>query len=190
MVLDSVFSYTHKLSHEFTQKMNIDKFHEYTLEKILPVMSATAWSESPSSDDMSDAGGESVVLQMSMETLSAQVGDLLAGIEAMEAKLAKLHKPIQSIYADQLGDVPFLETSPFRDSSFKVKPPGFPGVDLKKRYKFKDITATLRTYLDTNNLVDNKGIVTLNPVLKKLFNIKGKTTTFMELIANLRNVLV
>jgi len=152
-------------------------------------MPAAVLSEYACSDDMSDTT-DAVELQISMETLSAQVGDLLAGIEAMEAKLSELHKPIQSIYADQLGDVPFLETSPFRNASFKVKPPGFPGVDLKKRYKFKDITATLRSYLDNNNLVDNKGIVTLNPILKKLFNLKGKTTTFMELIANLRNVLI
>ena len=105
-----------------------------------------------SSDDMSDSEGGSIELNTSMSSLRVKVGELLAGIEAIEAKLTELHKPVQSIYADQLGDVMFLETSPFRNASFKVKPPGFPGVDLKKRYKFKDITAILRTYLDTNNL--------------------------------------
>ena len=129
-------------------------------------------------------------LETTLEGLRSMLGDMLEGIEAMEAKLVTLQRPIQNMYADQLGDVPFLESSPFRNASFLVKAPGFPGVDLTKRYKFKDITVMLRNYLEKKNAIDVNGIITPPPQIKKLFGIKAKTTTFMELIANLRNVLV
>jgi len=129
-------------------------------------------------------------LETTLSGLRSLLGDMMNGIEAMETKLQTMERPIQTMYADQLGDVPFLETSPFRNASFRVKEPGFPGVDLTKRYKFKDITAVLRKYLEKKGAIDAAGIITPPPQIKKLFGIKTKTTTFMELIAKLRNILV
>lgn len=129
-------------------------------------------------------------LEETLTHLRATLGAMMEGIESMETKLVQLQVPIQNMYADQLGDVPFLETSPFRNASFRIKSPGFPGIDMTKRYKFKEITAVLRSYLEKQKAIDASGVITLPAPLKKLFGIKTPTTTFMELIANLRNVLV
>lgn len=140
-----------------------------------------------SSGSVPDGCGE---LETTLEGLRALLGNMLEGIEVMETKLQSIQRPIQNIYTDQLGDVPFLETSPFRNASFHIKAPGFPGVDLTKRYKFKDITALLRAYLEKKKAIDASGLITLPRQLKTLFGIKTNTATFMELISKLRTILV
>ena len=67
-------------------------------------------------------------LEATLSGLRAMLGDMMNGIEVMETKLQTMERPIQNMYTDQLGDVPFLETSPFRNASFRVKEPGFPGL--------------------------------------------------------------
>lgn len=144
--------------------------------------------ESGSSGEESDGG--IVALEAELERLSSLVGTLLVQLEATEAQLTALQPHIEDLHVHQLGDIPFLETSPFRHETFRVQPPGFPGVELGQRYPFKDICGALRKYVIRGGAVAEDGTITLDSPLKKLFKIRTNKTTFLELMGMLRRVLV
>jgi hypothetical protein len=145
-------------------------------------------SESSGSGEDSDGGIGA--LEAELERLSTLVGMILTQLEATETQLATLQPHIEDLHVNQLGDLPFLETSPFRHETFRVQPPGFPGVELDQRYPFKDICGALRKYVIRGGSVADDGTITLDAPLKKLFKTRTNKTTFLELMGMLRRVLV
>jgi hypothetical protein len=150
-------------------------------------------NDSSSNDSGSSSGeddGGILEVETELERLSTLVGMILTQLEATEAQLAALQPHIEDLHVNQLGDLPFLETSPFRHETFRVQPPGFPGVELDQRYPFKDICTALRKYVIRGGSVAENGTITLDAPLKKLFKTRANKTTFLELMGMLRRVLV
>jgi hypothetical protein len=143
------------------------------------------------SSDNEDSDVDSfTTLQNDLEMMSEMIHVLDREIREVEEAISDLHRPVEGLHLDQLGAVPFLANSPFRHSEFAVQPPGFPGVDLEKRYSFETICGMLRSYLFSTGAVQPDGTITLNKQLMKLFHTRRETTTFMELLLHLRKVLV
>ena len=147
-------------------------------------------SSSSGSSSGEDSDGGIVELETELERLSALVGTLLAQLETTEAQLVALQPHIEDLHVHQLGDLPFLETSPFRHETFRVQPPGFPGVEIDQRYPFKDICTALRKYVIRGCSVAADGTITLDAPLKKLFKTRANKTTFLDMMGMLRRVLV
>lgn len=147
-------------------------------------------NSSNSSDSGEDSDGGILELEAELERLSALVGTLLTQLETTEAHLAVLQPHIEDLHVHQLGDLPFLETSPFRHETFRVQPPGFPGVELGQRYPFKDICDALRKYVIRGGAVADDGTIRLDAPLKKLFKTRANKTTFLDMMGKLRRVLV
>jgi hypothetical protein len=104
--------------------------------------------------------------------------------------LKTMDQPVTHVALDQLSDISTLEASSFRHHTFAVKPPGFASIDINKRYAYKDIVEKLREYLFQEKLVQDDGTIQLNKQLSLMFDIKDKTTTFLHLLKNLKNILV
>lgn len=129
-------------------------------------------------------------LEEEINIMSHYISDLYSHAEELEEHLSQLHKPIENLELKQLGDAPFLKSSPFRHATFAVKPPGFPGADLTKRYSFSEICQILRSYLFASNLIQSDGTVTLNEPLKTLFDTQEPHVQYIELLGKLKNVLI
>ncbi len=123
-------------------------------------------------------------------TLKHLISELYGEAEELEAHLGDLHLPLEKLELAQLGDVPFLQSSPFRTATFQVKPPGFPGADLSRRYAFHEICAVLRAYLYSSGAVAPDGTITLSKQLKSLFGVQSEKVTYIELLGHLRSVLI
>jgi hypothetical protein len=128
-------------------------------------------------------------VQEQLERFTDVIDAVAQEIAALEAQLEALRRPIESLELAQLGDVPFLVTSPFRNAAFRVKPPGFPGLDLDKRYPFHTICDMLRNYVFQIGAVKDDGSVVLPSHLQQLFGAQ-EHTTYLELLTMLRNVLI
>ncbi len=129
-------------------------------------------------------------IQEQLEGLTDIVGAFTQEIEALEKQLESLQRPVEGLELAQMGDIPFLSTSPFRHATFLVKPPGIPGINLETRYPFQTICEMLRNHLFESGLVKPDGTVTLNKQLKQLFETKKKEVTYLELLQMLRHVLI
>jgi hypothetical protein len=125
-----------------------------------------------------------------METMSDVIDACNKEIADLERQLEALQRPIELLEVNQLGDVPFLSSSPFRNEAFLVKPPGIPGIDLTKRYPFKDICAMVRNHLFQTGAVDKDGTVTLTKQLQTLLELQEPRTTFLNVLKHLRNIVV
>jgi len=125
-----------------------------------------------------------------LEEMTDTIALLNEQINTIEEHLKSMERPIAELTLEQFGELPFLETSPFRNQTFAVKPPGLPSIDNTKRYAYKDILKMLRKYLFNNRLVNPDGTVCVNRLLSKLFEIPEGTTTYLKLLAGLRHVLV
>lgn len=148
-------------------------------------------SEDDSRSDMSDSDADSFSeIQDELERTTSLIGILTRELETFEEQVRKLQRPILDLYLNQLGDVPFLESSPFRSATFQIKSPGFPGIDMTRRYAFHEICALLRAYLFANDAVAADGKILLPKQLKSAFGIRKKHATFMELVQNLHKFLV
>jgi len=140
------------------------------------------------SDSESDESYSDIIEELEMMT--QLIGEMAEQINEAESQLLELEPHIQNSYVRNIQTTAFLEQSPFRHQTFLMKPPGIPGVDLEKRYAMKDVLGLLRTYLWKTNAIQADGTVTLNKQLQTLFGIQNKTTTYLEMVAKLRNVLV
>ncbi len=99
-----------------------------------------------------------------------------------------LHRPLESLHLDQLGDVPFLANSPFRHQTFAVKPPGIPGINLERRYAFSAICSVLRNYCIALGANSATHEIELPELLQNLFGLtKG---SYLDMLMNLRRVIV
>lgn len=144
-----------------------------------------------SSSDESDNDDIYEAIRSNIEMIHQKIEELSREAESLEDELQLLHPPLQDLNLSQLGDVPFLEKSPFRIATFAVKSPGFAGIDLTKRYCFKDICEMLRKYLLSTGAIMPDGYVNLDAQLQSLFELQDVSKIgYIELIGKLRNVLV
>lgn len=154
-------------------------------------MSSDNDSDSTYIDSGSDSGSEYdsfSSVQADLERMSAIINELNIGVHDLEAHMTTLHRPMESLHLDQLGDVPFLASSPFRHQTFAVKPPGIPGIDLERRYAFHTICAALRNYciaLGANSATHD---IELPKLLQNLFGITNGS--YMDMLMNLRRVIM
>lgn len=141
--------------------------------------------------DMSSSTTDSFSsVQQMLETMTDAIDGCNDEIQELERQLEALQRPVEALEINQLGDIPFLSSSPFRNQAFLVKPPGIPGIDLTKRYPFHVICAMLRNHLFQTGAVDKDGTITLTEQLQKLLGIQESHTTFLLILKHLRNVLV
>jgi hypothetical protein len=141
------------------------------------------------SDSDSDTDSYKTIEQ-AIAAMTHTLEELYGEAEELEEHLHDLHVPITDLHLQQLGDVPFLQTSPFRTATFAVKPPGFPGADLKARYPFHVICSILRDHLFKSGAVAADGTITLNKPLQTLFEVQEPTIQWIPLIGRLRAVLI
>jgi hypothetical protein len=128
-------------------------------------------------------------VESQIQALNHLITELYGEAEELEAQLAHVQKPLEGLVISQFGQLPFLEGSPFRQAAFKVKPPGFPGVELNKRYPFNIICAMLRSYLLSTGAVLPNGQVKLSGQLQVLFGIKESVVGYITLLGALRKIL-
>ncbi len=141
------------------------------------------------SDSDSDTDSYKTIEQ-AIAAMTHTLEELYGEAEELEEHLHHLHVPITDLHLQQLGDVPFLQTSPFRTATFAVKPPGFPGADLTTRYPFHVICAILRDHLFKTGAVAADGTIKLSKPLQTLFEVQEPTIQWISLIGKLRAVLI
>jgi hypothetical protein len=144
---------------------------------------------SESEAEISDVDSFGTV-EMNIEALNHMISELYGQAEELEEHLLTIQKPIEGTQLCQLGQLPFLEASPFRHATFKVKPPGFPGADLERRYPFHEICALLRSHLVASGAVQPDGTVMLSKQLQALFEVEESTIGYIALLGRLRAILV
>lgn len=145
-------------------------------------------SDSEQGSVISDVDSFSTVEQ-NIQALRHLVVELYGEAEELEEQLLHIQKPLEGLEISQLGQLPFLCASPFRHASFKIKPPGFQGIELGKRYPFHIICTMLRTYLISSGAVLPNGYIQLNKQLQILFGIKESVVGYITLLGALRNIL-
>lgn len=129
-------------------------------------------------------------LECDLAEMTETIESLTNHLEHIDTHMKTVEKPIIELALEQFREPNFLATSPFRQERFRVKQPGLPGMDLTKRYPYKDIVEMLRRYLFAEKLVAPNGAIRVNKPLSTLFEIPGTETTFLKLLARLRKVLV
>jgi len=142
------------------------------------------------SSDEYDSDNSYSEVENQMATMTALMALMTDDLDAAEKQLTVLQPELEDSYITNLQTVSFLEKSSFRHQTFLFKAPGIPGVNLTKRYAFKDILELLREYLYKTKAVANDGTITLSKQLRTLFGIKEEKTTYLEMIGKLRNILV
>ena len=123
-----------------------------------------------------------------INTLNHHITELYGLAEDLEQHLHSLRPPMENLELAQLGQLPFLAASPFRHAAFAIRPPGFPGVDLSRRYPFHEICRVLRTHLITTGAVQPDGSIRLTTQLKSLFEVEDNTIGYIALLGHLRRV--
>jgi hypothetical protein len=125
-----------------------------------------------------------------LSQLRSVVAAINASIQTLETQLISIQRPIESLHVDQLGDVPFLHSSPFRHTMLKFKSDvGIPGLDTHKRYSFAEILAIVRTYLFESGAVQEDGTICLSKELQKSLGIHESSLSYIELMRHLRDIV-
>jgi hypothetical protein len=114
--------------------------------------------------------------------LMDQVEAVLQMLETAETALHALQRPIELIALDQLGEVPFLLTSPFRQQSFSLK--RIPS----ERIPFHAICANLRAHCIP--LTDQNGTIRVSPFLREQLHVSTDTVQFPQLLGALTHGVV
>jgi hypothetical protein len=113
------------------------------------------------------------------DALLQQIEHLSTLIETTELALHKLQRPLLSLSTQQLGDLAFLESSPFRKQAFHIcaDPSG-------SRRPFESICADLRAHLSREDAIHADGAITITPLLRSQLKFRPRqtTTTFPELL--------
>jgi hypothetical protein len=102
--------------------------------------------------------------------------------------MISIQRPIEDLHIDQLGDIPFLQSSPFRQTILKFKHDIGIGLDISVRHTFSDICTKLRSYLFTHNCVQDDGTIQLPPSLQSVFGLKTPIT-YIELLRHLHTIV-
>lgn len=129
-------------------------------------------------------------LECDLEQMADTLESLVNNLDSVDSQIKVCEKPIVDITLDKFKDPSFLAASPFRKETFALKPPGLPNIDLNKRYPYSQIVSILRNYLFNEKLVAQDGTIRVNKPLSQLFEIQETETTFLKLLARLRNVLL
>uniref|UniRef100_A0A6C0LL15 Uncharacterized protein n=1 Tax=viral metagenome TaxID=1070528 RepID=A0A6C0LL15_9ZZZZ len=129
-------------------------------------------------------------LECDLEEMTETMESLTKHFNHIDDHMKTIEKPIIELALEQFRDPNFLESSPFRNETFAVKPPGLPNIDLTKRYPYKDIVQAVRNYIFAEKLVSPTGAISVNRPLSLLFEIPEGETTFLKLLVRLRKVLV
>lgn len=124
-----------------------------------------------------------------LETLRKLIQSIDSSIETLETQMISIQRPIEGLHIDQLGDIPFLQTSPFRQTALKFKHDLPGGLTASKRYTFAEICETLRNYMYEHNMVQSDGTIHLTPAFMSLFGIKTPIVTYMGLLRHLHTVV-
>lgn len=160
----------------------------------------TSEHESTDTGYDSDSGAESSEAESitSIESFSgdlsqlrAIVSSINATIETLETQLISIQRPIEALHIDQLGDVPFLQSSPFRHTMLKFKADvSIPGIDVHKRHSFAEIMTAVRSYLFTGGAIQEDGTIHLSKEMRKtLGGIKESSLTYIELMQHMREIV-
>lgn len=155
--------------------------------------------ESSDSDEYTGSESENDVESVSsiesfsgdLSQLRSVVASINKTIETLETQLISIQRPIEALHVDQLGDVPFLHSSPFRHTMLKFKADvGIPGIDVHKRHSFADIMSAVRSYLFTSGAVQEDGTLQLSKEMRKtLGGIKQSSLSYIELMQHLRTIV-
>lgn len=131
-------------------------------------------------------------VEMNIAALNHMITELYEEAEDLESHLLSLQKPIEGTQLNQLGQLPFLEASPFRHATFKLKPAAaaFFKADPEQRFPYHTICETLRNSLLASGAFLPNGDVRLNKQLQELFEVEGKKIGYIALLGRLRAVLV
>jgi hypothetical protein len=129
-------------------------------------------------------------LECDLEEMTKTIEDLANHFNHIDDHMKTVEKPIIELALEQFRDPNFLAASPFRHQTFTVKPPGLPGIDLSKRYPYKDVVQAVRNYIFAEKLVTPTGAIRVNQPLASLFEIPEGETTFLRLLVRLRKVLI
>lgn len=132
-------------------------------------------------------------LEQTLEDTCNLIESMLKEVTVLEQRLFNLQRPIQYLHIEQLGELEFLASSPFRQTEFKFATPevaALAGLDIKKRHTFHTIAESLRNAIIAQNCVDERGIISLSKPLQKMFETKDTSMTFPALLGHLRFVLV
>jgi hypothetical protein len=128
--------------------------------------------------------------------LRSVVASINATIEVLETQLISIQRPIEALHVDQLGDVPFLQSSPFRHTLLKFKSPsvGIPGLGggapQSKRHTFSDIMAHVRTYLFDKGAVHADGSIHLTRDMQRALGIKTPPViTYIDMMRYMREIV-
>jgi TolA-binding protein len=138
------------------------------------------------SDQLSDVGSiES--FSGDLTQLRHVVASINSTIETLETQLISMQRPIEQLHLDQLGDIPFLQSSPFRHTMLKFKSDvRIPGIDTKQRYSFADIMKHVRTYLFESGAIQADGSIKLSKEMRKQFGIKESELSYIEIMQHMR----
>lgn len=118
------------------------------------------------------------------------VASINSTIETLETQLISMQRPIEQLHLDQLGDIPFLQSSPFRHTMLKFKSDvGIPGIDKHKRYSFADIMKHVRSYLFESGAVQSDGTIKLSKDQRKQLGIKEQELSYIELMQHMRQIV-
>ena len=138
-------------------------------------------NEYGNNSDSSDKEEDSVA--STFQSLLTQVEALVTVLETAEAGLLTLQRPMEQLALHQLGNIPFLQTSPFRSESFLLKrrPGG-------SRIPFRSICAELRAHCLTLPTEGDELVV--SPFLREMLHLETRTTTFPALLGALTQGIV
>ena len=126
---------------------------------------------------MSDQETECESVGATYVALMDQVEEVLQMLEKTETALYALQRPIEALVLDQLGEVPFLLSSPFRHQAFSLKR------TLSERIPFHALCANLRTHCLP--LSSQDGTIRTSPFLREQLNVRTETVTFPQLLGAL-----
>jgi hypothetical protein len=129
-------------------------------------------------------------IECDLEEMTETIESLANHFNNIDTHMKMVEKPIIELALEQFREPNFLASSPFRNETFAVKPPGLPGMDLTKRYAYKDIVSAIRNYVFAEKLVTPAGAIRVNPPLSQLFEIPETETSFLHLLVRLRKVLI
>lgn len=152
------------------------------------------------SEDEYESSSESVASDNSEESIESFSGDLSqlrrivasinSTIEVLETQLISIQRPIEALHVEQLGDTPFLESSPFRHTMLKFKSDVcIPGLDTSKRHSFADMMKYVRTYLFESGAVQTDGSIKLTKEMQKMLGIKEKTVSYVDIMNHMRQIV-
>lgn len=133
--------------------------------------------------------GASEVLQEHLESMRELMHAMLEETEELEARLLTLQRPIEDLALEQLGDVPFLQASPFRHQTFLLKVDGIPGFTAGQRYPYHELVSVLRAHLIETGAMDAEGVATLAKPLQRLLGVEEERLSFLQILGHLRKIL-